>query len=196
VRAAGVALTSDVRFKRDIEPIENALDKILNIRGVSYNWRTDEFPQKHFNDRHRIGVIAQGVETQFPEVVDTNKNGVKSVNYPALVAPVIEAIKTLYWTAGGWVLKMRRPTVVVSIPELIVITVPSNSIGINFRDPFSRVNIPLLEWFFPVYLLTITESGTLYPSLLKRPPGISHLVLGSGQQILFRQGGLADLVAQ
>lgn len=96
VRAAGVALTSDVRYKRDVEPLDNALEKILNIRGVSYNWRTEEFPQKHFNDRHQVGVIAQEVEQQFPEVVDTNNDGYKSVNYPALVAPLIEAVKTLY----------------------------------------------------------------------------------------------------
>lgn len=96
VRASGVALASDARYKRDIEPLDNSLEKILNIRGVSYNWRTEEFNQKHFNDRHQIGVIAQEVETQFPELVETNKDGYKSVNYPALVAPLIEAVKSLY----------------------------------------------------------------------------------------------------
>jgi hypothetical protein len=96
VRAAGVALTSDIRYKEDIAPLENVLEKILKIRGVSYNWRSEEFPEKHFNDRRQIGVIAQEVERQFPEVVDTNKDGFKSVNYPALIAPLLEAVKSLY----------------------------------------------------------------------------------------------------
>lgn len=96
VRAAGVALTSDIRYKQDIEPINNALEKILNLKGVYYNWRTEEFPQKQFTHRHQLGVIAQDVEAQFPELVDTNAEGYKSVNYPALVAPLIESIKTLY----------------------------------------------------------------------------------------------------
>ncbi len=95
VRSAGIALTSDIRYKRDIEPIQNALDKIQNIRGVSYNWRTEEFPQKRFNRRHQMGVIAQEIEVEFPEAVDTTVDGYKSVNYPALVAPLIEATKTL-----------------------------------------------------------------------------------------------------
>lgn len=101
VRSAGISLTSDIRYKRDIEPLDHALEKILNIRGVSYHWRTEEFPQKHFNDRHQVGVIAQEVEQQFPEVVDTTKDGYKSVNYPALIAPLIEAFKTLYSRLTG-----------------------------------------------------------------------------------------------
>jgi hypothetical protein len=96
VRAAGVALTSDIRYKRQIHPLDNSLQKLLTIRGVAYFWRTEEFPEKHFNDRRQVGVIAQEVERHFPEVVDTNKDGYKSVNYPALVAPLIEAIKELY----------------------------------------------------------------------------------------------------
>lgn len=101
VRAGGLALTSDIRYKREIEIIPDALEKILRIRGVSYNWRSQEFPEKHFNDRHQIGVIAQEVEAQFPEVVDTNKDGYKSVNYAALIAPVIEAVKKLYHQVTG-----------------------------------------------------------------------------------------------
>jgi trimeric autotransporter adhesin len=96
VRAAGVALTSDQRFKKDIKTLNFSLEKILSIRGVEYNWRQNEFPERHFNDRHQIGVIAQEVEKVYPEVVDTNQDGFKSVNYPALVAPMIEAVKSLY----------------------------------------------------------------------------------------------------
>lgn len=101
VRAAGVALTSDVRYKKDIEPIRFALEKIMNLQGVTYNWRRDEFPKNQFSERHQMGVIAQDVEIQFPELVDTNKEGYKSVNYPALVAPLIESIKSLFKNLVG-----------------------------------------------------------------------------------------------
>lgn len=96
MRAAGVALSSDARFKRNIASINNPLGKVLALRGVEYDWKTEQYPERKFNNRHQIGVIAQEVEKVFPEVVDTDKQGFKSVNYPALVAPVISAIKELY----------------------------------------------------------------------------------------------------
>lgn len=96
VRSNGIALTSDLRFKKDIKTLDFSLERILNIHGVEYNWRQDEFPERHFSSRHQIGVIAQEVEKVFPEVVDTDAKGFKSVNYSALIAPVVEAIKSLY----------------------------------------------------------------------------------------------------
>ncbi|KYG63694.1 hypothetical protein AZI86_12760 [Bdellovibrio bacteriovorus] len=92
----GAIQTSDERFKRNIATINNPLEKLLEIRGVTYDWRAQEFPDKKFNERHQLGVIAQEVEKQFPEAVITDNEGYKSVQYTALVAPLIEAIKTLY----------------------------------------------------------------------------------------------------
>ncbi|GEM_PF-5507172 len=88
--------TSDERLKEDIKEIENPLKKILQLRGVTFKWRTDIMqPTKHdrLND---IGVVAQEVEMQFPEVVNTGADGFKSVNYSSLVAPLIGAIKEFY----------------------------------------------------------------------------------------------------
>lgn len=96
VRASGVALTSDIRFKRDIQPLDNALEKILSLRGVSYYWRKDEFPERKFTSAHQIGVIAQEVEREFPEAVLTDAKGYKSVNYPMLIAPLIESTRALH----------------------------------------------------------------------------------------------------
>ncbi|MGZ3769017.1 MAG: tail fiber domain-containing protein [Bdellovibrio sp.] len=98
VKAAGVDLTSDIRFKKDIRLLDNALAKILSLRGVRYVWRREEFPERHFDNRPQIGVIAQEVEREFPELVDTDKYGYKSVNYPALVSPLIESTKEIYGT--------------------------------------------------------------------------------------------------
>ena len=101
VRAAGVALTSDKRFKKDIKVLNHALEKILSLEGVSYVWRHEEFPEKNFVERRQIGVIAQAVEKVFPELVDTDTKGFKSVSYMGLVAPVIESIKSLYKKVTG-----------------------------------------------------------------------------------------------
>jgi hypothetical protein len=95
-RATGsVTAWSDIRAKKNIEPIENSLDKISKLNGVTFDWRTDEFPDKKFKTTRDMGVIAQEVETVFPEVVATAPDGYKSVAYPSLIAPVIEAIKEL-----------------------------------------------------------------------------------------------------
>jgi hypothetical protein len=88
--------TSDVRYKKNIETISDALDKILLLRGVTFDWRTDEFRDKNFKSTRDMGVIAQEVEKVFPEAVLTDKDGYKSVAYSELVAPLINAVKELY----------------------------------------------------------------------------------------------------
>jgi len=87
--------TSDRRWKKDIKTLDNSLDKIATLRGVSYLWRVDDFPDKGFSSDIQVGVIAQEIETVFPELVHTDKKGYKSVQYSNIVAPLIEAIKTL-----------------------------------------------------------------------------------------------------
>lgn len=71
------------------------------MREYAFEWRTDEFPDKKFKTGPDIGVIAQNVETQFPEVVETGKDGYKSVAYQKLVAPLIEAVKALFAKSEG-----------------------------------------------------------------------------------------------
>jgi len=86
--AAAFVSTSDRRLKRDIEPLENSLEKVLQMNGVSYRWKA--------NGSSDIGVIAQEVEQLFPELVVTDSNGMKSVKYGNLVAPLIEALKEVH----------------------------------------------------------------------------------------------------
>ena len=93
VRTANVALMSDKRWKKDISPLKNSIEKIQRINGVSYYWAIDDFPEKHFTDKKQIGVVAQEVQKVFPELVLKDKQGFLSVNYPALIAPLIEAFK-------------------------------------------------------------------------------------------------------
>lgn len=87
--------SSDRRWKKNISTLHNSLDKIAALRGVSYQWRQDQFPNKNFSDGPQVGVIAQELEEVFPELVSEDDQGYKSVDYRYLVAPLIEAVKEL-----------------------------------------------------------------------------------------------------
>lgn len=93
--AAGTSWTnlSDSRLKQDIAPIDNALDKVSALNGVTFRWRTDQFPDKGLAEGTKIGLIAQEVEKVLPEVVSTDHEGYKSVEYANIVAVLTEAIK-------------------------------------------------------------------------------------------------------
>lgn len=93
IKSNGINETSDARFKKDIVTLDNALGKVIQLRGVTYTWRTSEFPQKEFSPRPQIGFIAQEIEKVYPELVETDKLGYKSVEYTKMVAILLEAIK-------------------------------------------------------------------------------------------------------
>ena len=89
----GVNTSSDKRLKTDIKPLEKALDKVLTLNGVTYSWLVKEFPEKHFDSKRHVGVIAQEVEAVLPEAVETGEDGYKSVNYSNITPLLIEAMK-------------------------------------------------------------------------------------------------------
>lgn len=78
---------SSKRWKKNIQPIENALDKVQQLRGVTFDWKKD--------GKHDIGLVAEEVGQVIPEVVafENNKKDAKSVDYSRLVALLIEAVK-------------------------------------------------------------------------------------------------------
>lgn len=84
---------SDIRWKKDIKPIESSLEKINRISGVSYRWKAEEFKELNFDDDRHIGIIAQEMEKVFPELVNTNDDGYKAVAYDKLTAALLEAMK-------------------------------------------------------------------------------------------------------
>jgi len=91
--SAGCTSSSDERLKENIKSLDNSLDKILQLRGVEY----DYIDKAKYGDGHQVGVIAQEVEKVYPEVVKTDsKTGLKAVAYDHLVAPLIEAVKTIF----------------------------------------------------------------------------------------------------
>ena len=72
---------------------ELATEKIAQLRGVTWEWR-DDAPDDA-KQQPGMGVIAQEVEKVFPELVTTDDQGRKKVEYEGLIAPLIEAVKEL-----------------------------------------------------------------------------------------------------
>jgi hypothetical protein len=85
---------SDARYKTNIATLPNALDAILNLRGVTYDWKKSDFPTMNFSEGRQIGFVAQEVEKILPELVTTDANGYKSVAYANVVPVLVEAVKT------------------------------------------------------------------------------------------------------
>jgi len=88
--------TSDKRLKDNIKPLDNAIDKVLKISGVEFDWndtRDEDGKPLHSYEGHDVGVIAQEIEEVLPEVVTTRDNGYKAVKYEKIVPLLIEAIK-------------------------------------------------------------------------------------------------------
>jgi len=91
ILAGALTQNSDRRLKTNIIPLTNTLDKIEQIQGVNYNWKNTETRGTDL----QLGVIAQEVKSQYPELVKEDSNGILSVNYSGLVPVLLESIKEL-----------------------------------------------------------------------------------------------------
>lgn len=88
-----VATPSDERYKKEIQPLESSLEKVMHLQGVSYKWKKDEVMGAGFKDGRQIGLIAQEVEKVLPELVMTDEKGYKALSYDKLAPVLIEAVK-------------------------------------------------------------------------------------------------------
>ena len=89
VNAKSFNESSDERLKTNVNTISSSLDNILKLRGVTFNWK-----KSASNDHLHYGFIAQEVEKVFPDLVGTDSNGFKTVNYSGVIPVLTEAIKT------------------------------------------------------------------------------------------------------
>jgi hypothetical protein len=89
----GLLGPSDAIFKKNLLPIKDPVGTVNNLRGVSYEWKTDEFSERNFSSGRHYGVIAQEIEKVLPEVVNTAPDGTKAVAYTEIIPVLIEAIK-------------------------------------------------------------------------------------------------------
>ena len=76
---------SDAKYKTDVHPINNALSIVSKLEGKHFIWKNTGKPS--------LGFIAQEVEEVLPQLINTQDNGSKTINYSVLVAVLVEAIK-------------------------------------------------------------------------------------------------------
>jgi hypothetical protein len=92
VKGDVVAFTSsDIRYKEDIIPIPNAIEKIKKLSGNTFIWNNKQTAYE--TGTKDVGVIAQEVEEVLPEIVHTKSDGHKAVKYEKIVALLIEGMK-------------------------------------------------------------------------------------------------------
>lgn len=98
IQVKSVYQYSDVRAKKDIQPLSDGLYKVLNLNPVSYNWINPGVEKRVTEEGtplKDIGFLAQDVETIIPEAVMTDDEGKKLINYTAVIPYLVEAIKDL-----------------------------------------------------------------------------------------------------
>lgn len=84
---------SDVRLKKNIKPIETPLERVLKLRGVTFEWNE---PEKHGGaTAPQTGFIAQEVEREFPTWVREDMYGYKMMSTDGVDAMLVEALRTL-----------------------------------------------------------------------------------------------------
>jgi len=88
-----VSSSSDIRLKKNIEPLADSLNRVLRLKGISYEWKADEYPGRGFGKGRAIGLIAQDAETVIPEVVTIGKDGYKAISYDRILPVLVEAFK-------------------------------------------------------------------------------------------------------
>ena len=83
---------SDISLKENIKPIDNALDKVSKLKGVTFDWKKSDSILKIKED---IGFIAQDVKEVLPDLVRTNDDGKLSLRDKGIIPVLVEAIKEL-----------------------------------------------------------------------------------------------------
>ena len=87
---------SDVRFKQNVRPLTGALAAVLALRGVRYQWNALGVQHGGRAGTEQVGVLAQEIEKIYPELVSTDAQGYKAVNYAQLTPVLLEALKELH----------------------------------------------------------------------------------------------------
>jgi hypothetical protein len=99
VYCTGNYLPSDEKLKANIQPIENSLDKIMQLDVMTYNYKTSGFPEMNLPTDRQNGFTAQNLESVFPELVKFNPAkkeqpvDFKAVNYTGLIPVLTAAIQ-------------------------------------------------------------------------------------------------------
>jgi hypothetical protein len=122
---------SDARLKENVALIDNALAKVMQMRGVTYNLKG--------NGVREIGVVAQEVNPLFPEIVDDPTNGYWGVMYDRIGPILIEAIKEQQFQIAG-LTDSAIPQALTGISTLGGQVTSLNSQVLNLQSGFSQLS--------------------------------------------------------
>lgn len=109
IEVASLFNTSDAKAKKDITPLSFGMSNLLKLRPVTFEWKqTSDFFDDNITanysrnsslpeteSRLQYGFLAQEVEDVLPDIVCTNEDGIKSVNYIAMIPLLVQSIKEL-----------------------------------------------------------------------------------------------------
>ena len=111
--------SSDGRLKENIRPIEGALESLLKLKGVSYEWKDPESQGGLAGPQ--VGFVAQDVESVFPDWVGLDSEGFKTLTIRGFEALVVEALKELKAENErlSGQLKQLQELVRLKFPELV-----------------------------------------------------------------------------
>ena len=84
--------SSDINLKDDIRPIESALFKVKQLRGITFTWNEKAELTEREKGRD-VGLIAQEVQKVLPEIVQIRPNGTLAIQYEKVVPLLVEAVK-------------------------------------------------------------------------------------------------------
>lgn len=93
IRASTFLNNSDRRFKKDIEPLENALEKINAMEGVSYQFKKSKINEYNLPSEQQYGLIAQDVQKIAPNIVQEDEQGYLGIDYIKIIPLLIESVK-------------------------------------------------------------------------------------------------------
>ena len=91
--ASCTGCASDRSMKEAISPLDHALAKVMQLRGVEFDWKEEYREGMNMPEGRQIGMIAQEVEEVLPTLVCTNEKGGKAVKYALLTALLVESVK-------------------------------------------------------------------------------------------------------
>lgn len=86
-------MVSDERYKKNVHTLMNVLPRLMEVRGTSFEWNANLLNAQNNEHSLQYGVIAQELASVYPELVITEPNGLKTVNYLGLIPIMLKAIQ-------------------------------------------------------------------------------------------------------
>ncbi|KAJ1448144.1 hypothetical protein M885DRAFT_574810 [Pelagophyceae sp. CCMP2097] len=95
VSAQSFVTTSDKLLKTNVTSLEERSRRLLELRGVSYRWNQEAFPERWFDNATHFGFLAQDVEAVFPEIVRVDDAGWRSIQVDSFEPLIVEVLRDM-----------------------------------------------------------------------------------------------------